>query len=187
MLRQQQSKKLGEIGRPRNCGKRHTQSSRYRTSSLLTRFSTWLSRWNISRFVSFISVCSVSRLVAICSTALVRRITAAAASSLRRENPNSPLAAQLMAAPAIAAKTSITAQAGGASILAPWYALRFGWCCLLIKLCLQPLMPHKLRLLLASTAQQQLLAILRNNRLHLHQERECGGDRSCLLPHHFFR
>ena len=109
MLRQQQSKKLGEIGSPRNCGKRHTQSSRYFTSSLLTLFSTWLSRWNISRFVSFISVCSVSRLVAICSTALVRRITAAAASSLRRENPNSPIAATLMLAPAIAAKTSITA------------------------------------------------------------------------------
>jgi hypothetical protein len=91
------------------CGKRHTESSRYFTSSLVTRFSTWFSLVNISRFVSFISVCNVSRLVAICSTALVRRITAAAASSLRRENPNSPIAATLMDAPAIAANTSITA------------------------------------------------------------------------------
>ena len=87
----------------------------YFTSSLLTRFSTWFSLVNISRFVSFISVCNVSRLVAICSTALVRRITAAAASSLRRENPNSPIAATLMDAPAIAANTSITALC---------------WCCL---------------------------------------------------------
>ena len=100
------------------CGKRHIQSSRYFTSSLLTRFSTWLRRVNISRLVSFISVCNVSRLVAICSTALVSLITAAAASSLRRENPNSPIAATLMDAPAIAANTSITAQAGVASSLA---------------------------------------------------------------------
>lgn len=90
----------------------------YFTSSLLTRFSTWFSLVNISRFVSFISVCNVSRLVAICSTALVSLITAAAASSLRREKPNSPIAATLMLAPAIAANTSITAQAGVASILA---------------------------------------------------------------------
>ena len=106
----------------------------YFTSSLLTRFSTWFSLVNISRFVSFISVCNVSRLVAICSTALVSLITAAAASSLRREKPNSPIAATLMLAPAIAAKTSITAQAGVASILAPGQPLRFGWCVLLIKL-----------------------------------------------------
>ena len=90
----------------------------YFTSSLLTRFSTWFSRVNISRFVSFISVCNVSRLVAICSTALVSLITAAAASSLRREKPNSPIAATLMDAPAIAANTSITAQAGVALSLA---------------------------------------------------------------------
>ena len=109
----------------------------YFTSSLVTRFSTWFSLVNISRFVSFISVCNVSRLVAICSTALVRRITAAAASSLRREKPNSPIAATLMLAPAIAAKTSITAQAGVASILALGQPLRFGWCVLLIKLRLQ--------------------------------------------------
>ena len=121
--------------RPRNCGKRHTQSS-YFTSNLLTRFSTWFSLVNISRFVSFISVCNVSRLVAICSTALVSLITAAAASSLRRENPNSPIAATLMDAPAIAAKTSITAQAGVTSSLAPGQPLRFGWCVLLINLLL---------------------------------------------------
>jgi hypothetical protein len=108
----------------------------YFTSSLLTRFSTWFSLVNISRFVSFISVCNVSRLVAICSTALVSLITAAAASSLRREKPNSPIAATLMLAPAIAANTSITAQAGVASILAPGQPLRFGWCALLINLLL---------------------------------------------------
>jgi len=113
-LRQWQQQQLGM--RPRNCGKRHTQSSRYFTSSLLTRFSTWFSLVNISRLVSFISVCNVSRLVAICSTALVSLITAAAASSLRREKPNSPIAATLMDAPAIAAKTSITAQAGVALV-----------------------------------------------------------------------
>ena len=87
----------------------------YFTSNLLTRFSTWFKRVNISRLVSFISVCNVSRLVAICSTALVSLITAAAASSLRREKPNSPIAATLMLAPAIAANTSITALC---------------WCCL---------------------------------------------------------
>jgi hypothetical protein len=106
-LPQWQQQQLGM--RPRNCGKRHIQSNAYFTSSLLTRFSTWFSLVNISRFVSFISVCNVSSDVAICSTALVRRITAAAASSLRRENPNSPIAATLMDAPAIAANTSITA------------------------------------------------------------------------------
>ena len=117
MLRQQQSKILDGIGSPQNCGKRHIQSNAYFTSSLLTRFSTWLRRVNISRLVSFISVCNVSRLVAICSTALVSLITAAAASSLRRENPNSPIAATEMEAPSAAARISITAQAGVACIL----------------------------------------------------------------------
>ena len=94
----------------------------YFTSSLVTRFSTWFSLVNISRFVSFMSVCNVSRLVAICSTALVSLITAAAASSFLRLNPNSPIAATLMDAPAIAANTSITAQAGVAPSVAanPW-------------------------------------------------------------------
>jgi len=113
-LRQWQQQQLGM--RPRNCGKRHIQSSRYFTSSLLTRFSTWFKRVNISRLLCFISICKVSSDAPICSTALVRRITAAAASSLRREKPNSPIAATLMDAPAIAAKTSITAQAGVALV-----------------------------------------------------------------------
>ena len=90
----------------------------YFTSSLVTRFSTWLSRVNISRLLCFISICNVSSDAPICSTALVSLITAAAASSLRRENPNSPIAATLMDAPAIAANTSITAQAGVAFSLA---------------------------------------------------------------------
>jgi len=118
MLRQQQSKKLGEIGSPRNCGKRHIQSSCYCTSNLVTRFSTWLRRVNISRLFCFMSTCKISSELAICSTALVRRAIEAAASSLRRENPNSPIAATLMDAPKAAARISITAQAGGASSLA---------------------------------------------------------------------
>jgi len=113
-LRQWQQQQLGM--RPRNCGKRHIQSSRYFTSSLLTRFSTWFKRVNISRLLCFISICKVSSDAPICSTALVSLITAAAASSLRREKPNSPIAATLMLAPAIAAKTSITAQAGVALV-----------------------------------------------------------------------
>ena len=119
MLRQQQSKKLDGIRSPqRNVANVTLSLTAYFTSSLLTRFSTWFSLVNISRLVSFISVCNVSRLVAICSTALVSLITAAAASSLRREKPNSPIAATLMDAPAIAANTSITAQAGVAFSLA---------------------------------------------------------------------
>ena len=81
----------------------------YFTSSLLTRFSTWLSLVNISRFVSLMSTCSVLRLAAIFSTALVSLTIAADASSLRRLNPNSPIAATEMEAPSAAARISITA------------------------------------------------------------------------------
>jgi hypothetical protein len=133
-LPQWQQQQLGM--RPRNCGKRHTESSCYFTSSLLTRFSTWLSRVNISRLLCFISICKVSSDVPICSTALVSLTIAADASSLRRLNPNSPIAATEMEAPSAAARISITAQAGVTSILAPGQPLRFGWCALLINLLL---------------------------------------------------
>ena len=112
---QWQQQQLGR--RPRNCGKRHIQSSRYRTSSLLTRFSTWFNRVKTSLLLSLMSTCKVFRLAAIFSTALVSLTIAADASSLRLENPNIPIAATEMDAPSAAARISITAQANDALIL----------------------------------------------------------------------
>lgn len=142
---------------------RHNQPGTYFTSSLLTRFSTWLRRVNISRFVSFISVCNVSRLVAICSTALVSLITAAAASSLRREKPNSPIAATLMLAPAIAAKTSITAlcwcclYSSSRAALALWLVRVAHQAVLAERLQFQPPSHHRRVFLLSSRLPAQVL------------------------------
>ena len=105
---QWQQQQLGR--RPRNCGKRHTQSSCYLTSSLLTRFSTWLSLPNISRFVSLMSTWIISKVAAICSTLLVSFVIAMLPSILRLLALMPITATADITAPTHAATSSIMGQ-----------------------------------------------------------------------------